>query len=263
MKLKNNYHAHTLWCRHAFNTAEEMILEAIKNNYQIFGISEHVGYFGKNDAGQRLHNDEVFAYISEMKALKQKYSDKITILTGFETEYLEDEKSWYEKLYQNKDVDYLILGNHFENQILDEQYYGITIKSPEKLKAYVDQAIKGMESGLFSILAHPDLFMLSYKEFDENALIQSKRLIEAAIKNNVLLEVNINGLNMVSDPNNYHSWKYPNYNFWKLFSTYNHPCIINIDAHWKEMLSNEKFQDLVFDFCKKLNLKIVDKIKLK
>jgi len=37
-----NYHAHTFYCNHAVNTADEMIAAAIKEGYRSFGISEHI-----------------------------------------------------------------------------------------------------------------------------------------------------------------------------------------------------------------------------
>ena len=41
MKRISNYHSHVALCGHAEGTVEDYIKEAIKNNYEEVGISDH------------------------------------------------------------------------------------------------------------------------------------------------------------------------------------------------------------------------------
>ena len=60
----------------------------------------------------------------------------------------------------------------------------------KNLNRYIDQTIDGMRSGLFSFLAHPDLFMKGYKEWDEQSKACLKAILDAAIDLNMPLEIN-------------------------------------------------------------------------
>ena len=40
--MKTNYHSHTSRCFHATGEDEQYVLEAIKNNYDVIGFSDHM-----------------------------------------------------------------------------------------------------------------------------------------------------------------------------------------------------------------------------
>ena len=47
---------------------------------------------------------------------------------------------------------------------------------------------------LFAILAHPDVFMTLYPRWDEACEAATRRIAQAALEYDVILEVNANGL---------------------------------------------------------------------
>ena len=55
------------------------------------------------------------------------------------------------------------------------------------LELYEESAIEGMESGLFAYLAHPDLFMRSYPEFDRHCKLVSRHICRTAARLNLPL----------------------------------------------------------------------------
>ena len=57
-------------------------------------------------------------------------------------------------------VDYLLLGQHYIHNEIDGAYVYEPTDDPEILKAYVDQCIAGLDTGLYTYLAHPDLIQL-------------------------------------------------------------------------------------------------------
>lgn len=75
MELKN-FHTHTTYCD-GKNTTEEMILAAINQGFTALGFSGHS--HTSIDPSYCMTTDETRRYIDELKALREKYADKIRI----------------------------------------------------------------------------------------------------------------------------------------------------------------------------------------
>ena len=78
MEMKN-FHTHTTYCD-GKNTAEEMILAAINQGFTVLGFSgdSHTSIA----PSYCMTTDETRRYINELKALREKYADKIRIYIG-------------------------------------------------------------------------------------------------------------------------------------------------------------------------------------
>lgn len=79
--FKSNCHTHTNYCD-GKNTAREMVEAAIEKGFVSLGFSGHSPMKDKNE--WTMSAQGVKAYMSEIKALKEKYKDKIDILCGIE-----------------------------------------------------------------------------------------------------------------------------------------------------------------------------------
>lgn len=225
--LKHNYHTHTVYCHHAYNTAEEMIKAAIKLGYLTIGFSEHAPL--KPRRNFRLNTEEVPEYIDEINKLKIKYKDQIRILCGFECEYHRDEKNYYQNLKNMKGVDYLILGNHNKGNPHNAQEWN---GSNVDLFMYCEQLIDGLESGLFLMVAHPDFIFRYYPNWDNDCAIITQKIIDTSIKYNAPLGFNLNGL-----ANKRTNMDYPADEFWKIVAKSKAKVIIETDAHQIETLN--------------------------
>lgn len=273
--IKNNYHTHVKYCNHAIGDVEDYVLKAIELGFNEIGITDHAPIlesfmtpyeYEHNWCHENMKLDIVPIYLEKIKECQDKYKDKIKIYSGFETEYLDEEKEFYKNL--RKRVDYLNLGIHFY------RYKGKIINcysdiNYENLEGYVDCAIKAMELGIFNTLVHPDLFMFGYKningerKFDDVAYKASKRIIEAAIKNNVYLEINVNGLkNSKKYGKDENDWLYPYCEFWQIAKEYKDlKIIIGSDAHNPEDLYNKNVEDVI-NFAKRLNINYLEKMEI-
>lgn len=266
--LKNNYHTHVKYCNHATGGVEDYVLEAIKLGFNEIGITDHAPVptsfmtnkeYIENYCHQNMTDDIVPIYLNDIKEAKEKYASQIKIYSGFETEFIPSKLDYYKKLRDS--VEYLNLGIHYfpdENGKIINCYADITYKN---LYRYVDIAIQAMETGLFNTLVHPELFMYKYsninneRKFDDEAIFQSRRICEAAIKNNVYLEVNSNGIK--GD-----LWLYPSKEFWTIAKEYKDlKIIIGADAHSISALSNENVINTI-KFCNELGLNISDKMEI-
>ena len=95
---------------------------------------------------------------------KHEYTT-INVLSGVEIEYYDEMLEVYP--YYLKDMNFLILGQH---NIQDENgnfkdIYGNA--KDEDIIEYKRRVLKGLDTGYFKILAHPDIFMFSYKKWNE------------------------------------------------------------------------------------------------
>ncbi len=265
MKFIANYHTHLKLCNHAIGMAEDYVKEAIKYNYEIIGISDHapvLEHFMTKEEHSYNWTDENMSYdtflnvyLKDVSNAKDKYKDKITVLTGIESEYIEEFKDYYLELKSH--LDYMIVGIHYfkYNNKIYNTYAEIT---EDSLEGYCQTALNAIDSGLFKIVAHPDLFMYAYDNFTKKCEEITRRIIERAIEKNVYLEMNINGIRNALGK----EWRYPNKNFWKIASEYKDLLVvINSDCHNPSYLYTELNEEMV-KFSESLGIKICEKIEI-
>lgn len=222
--MNYNYHTHTYRCGHASGTPEEYVLNAISFGIKRLGFSEHIPYeFGDEWATRyRLAVSETEEYFSELKALRDKYKAVIDIRIGFEMEYYTDKFSSMLDFARRSGAEYLLLGQHFMNGIYTGGSHVISgTESVDNLKNYVSDVTDAMESGVFTYIAHPDMFnFLGSEEIYEREM----RKICTASKNlDVPLEINCQG---ISD-----NRIYPADRFWSIAGKVGCPVTIGLDAH--------------------------------
>lgn len=222
-RMKANYHTHTTRCYHATGTEREYIENAIKNGFSILGFSDHTPQpFPENYTSRmRMRMDELDEYIEVLQELRKEYEKDITLYIGLEMEYY---PAYYEKLYEvlkKKPLDYLILGQHHVPDEITGFYPGDPTRREEHLEKYVDYAIRGMETGIFSYLAHPDL--IHYIGADEIYRKHMTRLCKRAKELDMPLEINMYGFER--------GIQYPCDRFFRLAKEEGCSFIIGCDAH--------------------------------
>lgn len=244
--MKANYHTHTKLCGHAIGMSEDYIKEAIKNNFETIGISDHgpiprdfmstLDY--KNNYLEHQMDIKTFneTYLPDIESAIKKYGKSIKIMKGIEIEYLTGHDDYYRNLLSK--LDYMSLGVHFF-ETPNGIYNTYDLMDKNTIYYYGEQVVKALETGLFKILNHPDLYMMTYRtdennqEFDGHCEQVAKRIIEAAIKNNVILEINGGGprrdkIRVGSSL----QYVYPREEFWRVVESYKDAkVIIGIDSH--------------------------------
>ena len=260
--MKSNYHTHTYRCNHATGTILDYVEEAIEANIDEIGISDHMPHPGKNiDNYHRMAYEDLEDYFNKIKEAKLKYGDKISIKKSIECEYFRDFSWLYEELKNKYKVDYLALGVHFFPYKGEWVYIGSIELTPEILDIYADFVVEAIKSGYFSYLAHPDLFGMTYRDWDEYAIKASRKILKAAEEGGVVLEININGMRRQRVKyNNGERYQYPIEEFWELSKEYKVKRIIGIDAH-----NPREMHDLStgLDFVKKHDLEVLEILEFK
>ena len=189
-----NYHTHTYLSNHAVDTPRDYVESAIAGGTKLLGFSDHVPYPFANGhpSGFRIAVADTERYVSEIEALRGAYADRIRIFIGYEAEYYPAEFAAMLANIRRFDCDYLILGQHYTNNEYDGVYVYSMTDDRDMLSRYVNQAIAGMETGLFTYMAHPDLAF--YRGDDAFYEAEMTRLCRAAKTCGMPLEINLLGL---------------------------------------------------------------------
>ena len=258
--MKANYHTHNYRCNHATGTVNDYIEEGIKAGLQELGISDHLPHPGKDiDNSHRMTYEDLCNYIKDIDMAIEKYGDKISIKKGIECEYFEDFLWLYDELKEKYKVNYLILGAHFFPYKGEWGYVGAEL-TKDMLEKYSDFVVKSMRSGIFNYIAHPDVFGLGYKDWDEAAIKASRKILKAAEEMNMPIEINVNGMRRPKvHYNNGERYAYPMKDFWELSKEYNVKRIVGIDAHNPCELND---LEMGIKFAKENELEIIDKLEL-
>lgn len=254
-KLIFNYHTHTSFCGHAkIEDNENYVKEAIKNNYETLGFSDHAPFKNIYHENMRM-NFELFPfYLDMINEFKEKYKNKIKIYNGLEIEYYKEIDDYYLSLFKDYHIDYLILGQHCYYENGNVKFYYKGNNDIEGIKKYAKDLINGMNTHYFSYVCHPDIFMNKVTIWNEDIIEISKEIINAALKNNLPLEININGF-VCRVIYNSDYYKYPNINFFKLAKKMGAKFIFGVDAHESARLnhSNIPYKELE-EFLKECNI---------
>lgn len=227
-----NYHTHAYRPSHSEYISDEEILKTAKQmGITALGFSEHIPNPGLilPDEDNRMLLSEVDEYISLVDKMKNE-NPNMTILAGFEAEYDPMKESFLGTM-RNK-VDYMILGQQYVSRNLNNIN---GINNPNYPIEYANMVAKGIDSGIFDIVAYPDLFMQfrnsmideeSKKLFDKNSILASQIICEKSRDMGIPLEVNL-GLFSKDE-----SMAYPSTIFWKVASEIDGlQVLLGIDFH--------------------------------
>ncbi|RDU62439.1 histidinol-phosphatase [Helicobacter sp. MIT 14-3879] len=189
-------HNHTKLCNHAIGECYEYVESAIKNGINIFGFACHAPM--EFDKKYRMSVNEIDSYIYEIRALGEKYRDKISVKVGFEVDYIYKKEYLIEKKVLESDVDYLIGSVHFlnnwgfDNEEFLSEYNKIDIN--DAWKQYLQSIIAMAESRLFDIVGHFDLFKIFNNKPSFSLQKDIYNTLEAIKDNDMVLEINTAGI---------------------------------------------------------------------
>ncbi len=239
------YHTHTFRCGHADGTDEEYVQCALKAGMKTLGFSDHIFLPGIHEPFSRGDYGLLNDYVSSIRSLQAKYASQITIHLGFESEYFPAFDSYYRQLLNDKTIDYLILGHHFrfENNATTF-YYGMS-KTPAQIHEYADGVVRGMETGLFKYVAHPDLFMAGYRggPLDPDIQAVTRQICEASKRLDIPLEINLGAMRFRGLFHDGYELRYlyPYEPFWVVAGEIGCKVIIGVDAHHPPELQGTEY----------------------
>lgn len=259
LNINYSMHNHTKRCGHAYGEDEEYVLNAIQEGFLHYGFSDHGMFLDmrKRDYGRDANLLE--DYINSVNNLREKYKDKINIYLGFEIEYDKNHLDYYKELYNKYGFDYLICGQHFYIKNKKAHYYFNEYDDIEMIKKYKDDLIEAMKTGLFTYIAHPDLFFNRITKITDEILAICEEIVLASIKYDIPLEVNLGAMrygNLMAQING--TFPYPNHYFFEIAKKYNAKIVIGIDSHNPNDLVFKRDLDFAKNFIEKHELNIIN-----
>ena len=234
-KLISNYHTHTYRCGHALpNPDIDYVKKAISLGYKNLGFSDHAPFKGVYHPSMRMSFEKDFKdYCDSINLLKEKFKDQINIFLGLEIEFIEERDDYYRELFDLYHLDYLILGQHcLYNNEGKVKYYINHLNDEDGFERYTKDLIKGMKSGYFSYVCHPDLFLNHLQEITPRIDRLLDEIIFNAKELDIPLEINING-----ETNNkfgaiaHGCYHYPSIYFFQKAQKHGNKLIFGVDAH--------------------------------
>lgn len=251
-------HTHTNYCD-GKNTAEEMILAAIRCNMKSIGISSHAPLPVKSIFG--IDDDKVCQYIEEVNALKKKYEDEIDVLLGMEFDYFINSKFNHLTKELVNQLDYYIGSIHFLGENKNDGTLPWTVDaSYEDFKEGIQADFCGDHELAISsyfhylgemvreynptVLGHMDLVKKLNQDnrlFDEDATWYRnavKKCLDVVAQSNTVIEINTGAISR-----GYGVGPYPSEWILEEIKTREIPVTINSDAHCIEHV-NCAFHDM-------------------
>ncbi|HUC38619.1 MAG TPA: DNA polymerase/3'-5' exonuclease PolX [Candidatus Acidoferrum sp.] len=172
--INGDLHTHTKETD-GVNTLAELANAAVKNGLKYFATTNH----SKSEYVARGMDDKKFKDFSKkVEKEKKEFEGKIEILYGAEVDILKDGSLDLSKNTLNS-MD-CVVGAIHSNFTMTQ-------------KEMTDRVIKGIESGLINIFAHPTGRLVGETQFHHPRApyaIDLERVAEAAERNNVALEIN-------------------------------------------------------------------------
>lgn len=237
--IPGNYHTHTRFCD-GENTPEELVLEAIRLGLPELGFSGHsYTFFDESYCMTQAGTQE---YISVIRALQEKYRDKLRILLGVEQDcYSAAPTDGYDYIigsvhYVKKDGCYLPVDESKEIQtenvrkFYNGDFYGF-IEDYFAAVADVYQKTKCQIVGHFDLIkkfnGSGDLFDPCHPRYQAAA----KKALSALMDAPVTLEINTGGI-----AKGYLQETYPSGDVLSQWVTRGKPVVFSSDCHKAEQL---------------------------
>ncbi|MHA2197609.1 MAG: histidinol-phosphatase HisJ family protein [Promethearchaeota archaeon] len=214
-----DYHCHNRRCGHALGEIEEYIVAGIEKNLQEIGISDHFPLRAIIDDPQlfdiikkaSMDVEEFPKYINEIKALREKYKDKIKIKISTEVNFatpgraLIRQKSILEPYID--DLDYILGAIHdvkwHESPviIMDPRESSEALKTYgfEKINIeYIKKLGKLVKTDFFDVIAHFDnqrvLFRPKSPNYSHKAWQELLSLLDLIKSRGMAIEINTSGI---------------------------------------------------------------------
>lgn len=246
-----NFHTHTKRCGHAgIYEDKEYVYYARINGITRLGFTDHspLPNIEFTDQELRMISSDVDDYIKSINSLKKENYD-MQILVGFESEFDPSYEEYLRRLKSS--VDYMILGQHF---VKDEDK-----NTSDYPLIYARMVVKGLESGIFDFVAHPEIFMLEIDNleteeeksaFMENAVKASIMICETAREYGIPVELNVKYALRIGKKIR---------TFWEIASKENVKVVTGLDCHNPHLFSEFfKQKEDVINLLSGLNINFVN-----
>ena len=254
--MNYNYHTHTARCGHASGEDEEYVLTAIAHGVTDMGFSDHMplAFADGHESYFRLPIAQTDEYRNSVYALREKYRDRIDLHLGFEMEYYPSRFEEMVASARGYGAEYLILGQHYIGEEWPNGFYvAHESADPAQLEEYTDCVVAAIRSGVFTYVAHPDLFRWTGEDMDLYNR-QALRICRASLEHDVPLEINLLGIRGHRS--------YPKDSFWAVAGQVGCPVTFGFDSHRPEDAYDDSSLTVAHEMVAKFGLNYIGRPRL-
>ena len=250
-----NYHTHTTRCNHAYGTEREYVEAAIQRGLKIFGFADHTPQYFPGDyyTHMRMRPYELLDYCATVRKLRSEFHGQINIPLGLEAEFYP--ALWGELLprLQDAGIEYLILGQHWLGNEMNEPGSAAACCDEETLRRYCRQVMDALETEKFTYVAHPDL--INFVGDREIYRRHIRDLCRSVKQMGIPLEINLLGMA--------YNKHYPNEHFWEVAAEEGCKAILGLDAHAPKHILNLESEQWALQMVQRLGLELLETVELK
>lgn len=239
----SNYHSHCTFCD-GRSYPEDFVKYAISKGMKSYGFTSHAPL--PFDTFWTMKHDDVSEYFQEIARLKEKYSDRIELYCGLETDYLNDDHNASIDFFTDLPTDYLISSIHYmvhpesgELMSVDGSYEEFEAavnsmfdgKIDDVIRTFFRQSKRMVEKGGFEIVGHVDKIHMNGGKYPgfyaHQELIDELMddLLQTISLQKMILEINTKSL--LSQ-----QMTFPNQRYFTRIRELNIPITINCDSHY-------------------------------
>lgn len=177
-----DYHSHTPLCRHATGSPQEFVDQALARGLSEYGVSDHAPARPEPFDDWRMLEAEMPAYLEWVERARGHAAGRLPVRAGLECDWLPGCQPWIERLATLAPWDYLIGSVHYLGRWDFDNPARVALwdqrEPAEVWDAYWREYAAMANSGLFDLLAHPDLV----KKFGHRPAGDLRRYYEPAIE---------------------------------------------------------------------------------
>lgn len=232
-----DYHMHTSLCGHASGDMTGYVEEALKKGLLEIGFSDHVPMYWLaahlRDAGLAMDETSFPGYVARVLHLREE-NPSIGIGLGVEVDYIPGWEKEAAKIISEYPFDYIIGSVHyidgwgFDNPGLTGEYSRRQLG--EIYRQYFDLICSAAKSGLFDVIAHPDLVKKFGYRLSPAPVELYRQAARAFAGAGVCVEVNTAGLRAPAGE------IYPSLEFLRLCCSEGVPVSTGSDAHSPDLV---------------------------
>lgn len=224
-----DYHIHTEASPDSKGTMEEYVRKAMEKGLGEIGFSEHIILRKIADA-PCMRIESITAYIQNFRSLREK--SNLPLKLGVEMDFFPSDIDKIRDFIQKYSFDYVIGAVHFIGEwAVDHPAQIGEYEKRDILRVYEEYfgIVKELcKSGLFDVLAHPDIIKIFGFKPKGDFSHMLKEVAEAMAKANICAEINTRGLRKPCNE------IYPSEQFLKILFSHNVPVVFGSDAHQPE-----------------------------
>jgi histidinol-phosphatase (PHP family) len=191
MDIICDLHTHSIFSIDSVATIESICCAAIDKGIKVVCITDHVD-FDSRDTGFGFYN--AHDYFVEIDRCKEKYKDKVLLLSGIEFSEPHLYVSEFNFLKEYK-YDMIIASAHWLKEgFIGQGYIYENNTMDDVIKMYYDVVEEAIEFEDFDTFAHFDLPKRYNKLFDATRYVNLDRILQKLIDKDIALEINTSSI---------------------------------------------------------------------